>query len=103
MHVRLNDEPLEEVDSFQSLRSQVAADGGCERDVVHRLNERYRAWEGGGRRSNFTKGGGRSRSAERRKVNVLEMKCLRILSECHECLELGIMRCVGEWYRKGVG
>ena len=24
--------------------SQVAADGGCERDVVHRLNQEYRAW-----------------------------------------------------------
>ena len=23
--------------------SQVAADGGCERDVVHRMNEGYRA------------------------------------------------------------
>ena len=23
---------------------QVAADGECERDVVHRMNERYRAW-----------------------------------------------------------
>ena len=22
----------------------MAADGGCERDVVHRMNERYRAW-----------------------------------------------------------
>ena len=32
------------------------------------------------------------RSAERRKVNVLEMKCLRSL----EWIELGIKRCVGE-------
>ena len=22
----------------------IAADGGCERDVVHRMNEGYRAW-----------------------------------------------------------
>ena len=22
----------------------MAADGGCERDVVHRMNERYREW-----------------------------------------------------------
>ena len=29
---------------FKSLGSQVAADGGCERDVVHRMNEGYRAW-----------------------------------------------------------
>ena len=26
------------------LGSQVAADGGCERDVVHRIIEGYRAW-----------------------------------------------------------
>ena len=26
------------------LGSQVAADGGCETDVVHRMNEGYRAW-----------------------------------------------------------
>ena len=48
MHVILNCEPLEEVDSFKYLWSQVAADGGCERDVVHRMNERY-AVEGGER------------------------------------------------------
>ena len=41
MHVILNGEPLEEV---KYLGSQVAADGGCERDVVHRINEGYRAW-----------------------------------------------------------
>ena len=37
MHVILNVEPLEEVDCFKYLESQVAADGGCERDVVHRM------------------------------------------------------------------
>ena len=26
------------------LGSQVAADGGCERNVVHRMNEGYRVW-----------------------------------------------------------
>ena len=26
------------------LGSQVAADGGCERDVLHGMNEGYRAW-----------------------------------------------------------
>ena len=36
MHVILSGEPLEEVDCFKYLGSQVAADGGCERDVVHR-------------------------------------------------------------------
>ena len=45
MHVRLNYEPLEEVDCFKYLGSQVAADGGCVRDVVHRMNEGYRSWE----------------------------------------------------------
>ena len=44
MHVILNGEPLEEVDCFKYLGSQVAADGGCERDVVHSMNEGYRAW-----------------------------------------------------------
>ena len=44
MHVILNGEPLEEVDCFKYQRSQVAADGGCERDVVHRMNEGHRAW-----------------------------------------------------------
>ena len=44
MNVILNRVPLKEVDCFKYLGSQVAADGGCERDVVHRLNEVYRAW-----------------------------------------------------------
>ena len=44
MHVILNGEPLEEVDCFKYLGSQVAADGGCEMDVVHRMNEGFRAW-----------------------------------------------------------
>ena len=46
MHVILNGEPMEEVDCFKYLGSQVAADEGCERDVVHRMNEGYiyRAW-----------------------------------------------------------
>ena len=39
----LTGEPLEEVDCFRYLESEVAADGGCERDVVHRTNEGYRA------------------------------------------------------------
>ena len=36
------------------------------------------------------------RSAERRKLNVLEMKCLRSLLEYHELTELGMKRCIGE-------
>ena len=46
MHVRLNGEPMEEVDYFKHLGSQVAADRGCERDVVHRMNEGYRTCNG---------------------------------------------------------
>ena len=44
MHVTLNGEPFEELDCFKYLGSQVPAEGGCERDVVHRMNEGYRAW-----------------------------------------------------------
>ena len=44
MHVILNGEPLEEVDCFKYLGLQVAANEGCKRDVVHRMNEGYRAW-----------------------------------------------------------
>ena len=44
MHVILNGEPLEEVDCFKYVGSQVAADGGCGTDVVHRMNDGYRAW-----------------------------------------------------------
>ena len=41
----INSEQLEEVDCFNAWgRGQVAVDGGCERDVVHRMNEGYRAW-----------------------------------------------------------
>ena len=34
MQVIKNCEPLEEVDCIKSMGSYVAADGGCERDVV---------------------------------------------------------------------
>ena len=34
MYARLNGDPFEEVDCFKFLGSQVAADGGCERDVI---------------------------------------------------------------------
>ena len=101
MHVILNSEQLEEVDCFKYLGSQVTADGGCERDVVHRMNEGYRAWlalksvlsnRGLGIKANkclyegvivptalYGAEAWGMRSAERRKVNVLEMKCLRSL------------------------
>ena len=89
------------MDCFKYLGSQVAADGGCERDVVHRMNEWYRAW--GALKSVLSNRGfgikakkclyegvivptalygteaWGMRSAERRKMNVLEMKCLRSL------------------------
>ena len=39
MHVILTGKMLEEVDCFKYLGSQVAANGGCERDVVHIMNE----------------------------------------------------------------
>ena len=43
MDVRLNGKPLEQVDRFGNMELHVAADGLCERDVVHRMNERYTA------------------------------------------------------------
>ena len=79
----------------------MAADGGCEMDVVHRMNEGYRAWRslksvlnnrglGIKAKKCLYKGvivptslygveAWGMRSAERRKVNILEMKCLRSL------------------------
>ena len=97
----LNGVPLKEVDCFKYLGSQVAADGGCKWDVVHRMNEGYRA-RGVLKSVLSNRGLGIKakkclyegvivptvlygavawgmRSAERRKVNVLEMKCLRSL------------------------
>ena len=44
MHAILNGEWLDEVDCFKYMGSKVATDGGCERDVVHRINAGYRAW-----------------------------------------------------------
>ena len=101
MHAILNGETLGEVDCFQYLGSQVADDGGCEDDGAHRMNEAYRVWgalksvvsnRGLGIKAKkclyegvivpTTLYGAKAwgmRSAERRKVNVLEMKCLRSL------------------------
>ena len=42
--MKLNTEPLEEADCFKYLWSQVVAEGGYKMDVVHRMNEEYRAW-----------------------------------------------------------
>ena len=44
MHARLNGEQFEDVDCFKYLGSQVSVDGGCEMDVVQRINAGYRAW-----------------------------------------------------------
>ena len=44
MHVILNGEQIREVDCFKYLGPQVAGDEGCEKDVVHRMNEGYRTW-----------------------------------------------------------
>ena len=38
MHVILNGKQLEEVNCIKYLGSQVAGDGGCERNVAHRMN-----------------------------------------------------------------
>ena len=107
MHVILNGEPLEEADCFKYVESQVVADGGCERDMVHRMNQGYRAsgaLNNRGLEINKKKClyegvivptalyGAEAwgmRSAERKKVNVLETKCLRVWLECHEWIELG--------------
>ena len=114
----INGEPSEEVDCFMYQGSQVAADGGCERDVVHRINEGYRAW-GALKSVQSNRGMGMKakkclyegvivpmalygaeawgmRSEERRKVNVLKMKCLRSLDECHKWIQLGMTRCIEE-------
>ena len=44
MRVILKGEPLEKVDCFKYLGSQVSADKGCEREVVHRMNVEYTTW-----------------------------------------------------------
>ena len=35
---------IRKVDQFKYLGLQVVADGGCERDVAHRMHEEYEAW-----------------------------------------------------------
>ena len=93
---------------------------GCERDVVHRMNEGYKA--SGALKSVLSNIGlgikakkclyegviiptalycaeaWGIRSAKRRKMNVLEMKCLRSFLGVSqmEWIELGMKRCVGE-------
>ena len=100
VYIPSGEEPLEEVDYFKYLGSQVAADGGCEKDVVHRMNEGYKAR--GALKSLLSNKGldmkskkclyegvivpttlyrteaCDMRTTERMKVNVFEMNCLRI-------------------------
>ena len=40
--MRLNGKPLEALDCFKYIGLQVVADGGCERNVVNRMNDRYK-------------------------------------------------------------
>ena len=97
----------------------MAADGGCEKDVVHRMNEGYRAW--GALKSVLSNRGlgikakkciwrtegvivpmvlygaeACCRSAERRKLNVLEMKCLRSSVGVSQTDKVRNEGCVGE-------
>ena len=45
MHLILNGEPLEKwIVLSTCMGSQVAANGGCERDLLHRMTDGYRAW-----------------------------------------------------------
>ena len=45
IHLTLTGEQLEEVERSKYLGSQAAANGGCEREVAHRMNEGYIAGE----------------------------------------------------------
>ena len=84
MHVILNGEPLEEVDCFKYLGLQVAADGGCERDVMHRMNEGYRAW------------GALKSVLSNRGLGIKSKKCLIRRSNCTN----GVVRSRGMGYEK---
>ena len=44
LNVMLNGEALEEVDQFKYLGSVIAANGGVEADVHHRVNEDIKCW-----------------------------------------------------------
>ena len=118
MQVILNGEPLEEVDCFKYLGSRVAADGGLEKVMVHRMNEGYRTW--GVLKSVLSNRGlvikakkclydgvivptalygaeaWGMRDAERRKANVLDMKCFRSLVGVSLMDSIRMKRCLGE-------
>ena len=102
MNVRLNGEMLEEVDQFKYLGSTVAANGGVEADVCHRVSEGYKVL---GAMNGVIKNRGLGmnvkrvlyeriivptvlygaeawgiRVAERHRLNVFEMRCLRSMA-----------------------
>ena len=101
MHVILNGEKVEEVDCFKCPGSHVAAHGGCEIEVAHIINEGYRDWgalksvlsiRGLGIKAKkclyegiivptalYRAEAWGMRKAKSRKLDVLEMKCLRSL------------------------
>ena len=83
MHVILNGELLEEVDCFKYWGSQVTADGGCEMDVVHRMNEGYIAW------------GAVKSVLSNRGLGIKAKKCIR-KSNCTN----GVVRSRGMGYEK---
>ena len=111
MNITLNEEVLEEEDHFKYLGSVVAASGGVEADVCHRVNEGCKVL---GTMKGIMKNRGLSinvkrvlyekvivpiatygsecwgmKVSERQKLNVFEMKCLRSIAGVSrlECLE----------------
>ena len=92
------------------LGLQVAADGRCERDMVHKINEDYRAW--GALKSVvsirrlvvktkkylalYKVEALGMRNDKRRKVNVLEKQCLRSLVVLSQWIKVGMKRCIRE-------
>ena len=102
LNVMLNGEALEEVDEFKYLGSVIAANGGVEADVCHRVNEGSKVlgalkgvWKNRGLETNVKKvlyekvvvptvmygselwG---MKVTERQKLNAFEMKCLSSVS-----------------------
>ena len=84
MHAIQNGEPLEEVECFKYLGSEVTADGGCERDMVQRMNERYRVW--GGLKSVLSNRGHGYKGQE---VSICRINCTN-----------GVVRSIGMRYKK---
>ena len=97
LNVMLNGEALEEVDQFKYLGSVIAANGGVEADVCHRVNEGCKAlgalkgvMKNRGLGMNVEKVvvptvmyGSESwgmKVTERQKLNVFQMKCLRSMT-----------------------